>query len=363
MVNSPSHPNSRPIDPPAPVDCGGLTPLCHRETSLPVQRTGRLTPPAIKPNQTKSNQSTCREFCVTLPISHQSRQKPQQSRLIVPNQASSRQTMNFLMVLPPPVAIFNLAFGLQHLAFYPQTPVIVPHQGISRHPPKNTRPLGTSPELGGWHLIFPRPLHFATWRLRAFALKTGTQSRSKAQSRQKPLQSCIIKAYQGKRQISRADPSRAQQRPNLPLAPLWLPPAPAIRIPKPPIKAETPVIVLNQASSRQTPKFTRPLGRLVLWSFPSTAGHHPMTVPVRKTLLRGGGLGKRWPLHGHTTTHHPHWGRQPRRLPAWGKPLDRVSWGQTYGATPALTPALSPEERGERLPRFDSVKRMDGSHV
>ncbi len=281
---------------------------------------------------------------------------PKQSNQIRPNQTISPA---FTSLAVPPISETRNPCPI-HPQSRQKTPVIVPHQGISRHTPKNPIPLERS--SGACRLAlgisWPHPLcDLATPRL--CVKKPGI----KAQSRQKPLQSCIIKAYQGKRQISRADPSRAQQRPNLPLAPLWLPPAPAIRIPKPPIKAETPVIVLNQASSRQTPKFTRPLGRLVLWSFPSTAGHHPMTVPVRKTLLRGGGLGKRWPLHGHTTTHHPHWGRQPRRLPAWGKPLDRVSWGQTYGKTPALTPALSPEERGKRLPRFDSVKRMDGSHV
>ena len=36
MVNSLSRPNSRP---PAPVECGGRTPLWNRETCLPVDRT------------------------------------------------------------------------------------------------------------------------------------------------------------------------------------------------------------------------------------------------------------------------------------------------------------------------------------
>ena len=202
MVNSPSRPNSRPDAPPAPVDCGGLTPHWHREPCLPVQRTGRLPPPAIRPNQTKSNHVVpFAYFAVTLrdlrfPL-NQGR-KPQQSRLIVPNQASSRQTMNYLMVLPPPVAIFNLAFSLQHWAFYPKTPVIVPHQGISRHTPKKPIPLEHS--SGACRLAlgisWPHPLcDFATPRL------------------------CVKKTrHQG------------------------------------PIKAKTPVIVLNQASSRQTPK-------------------------------------------------------------------------------------------------------------
>ena len=237
MVNSPSRPNSRPIDPPAPVDCGGLTPLCHRETSLPVQRTGRLTPPAIKPNQTKSNQSTCREFCVTLPISQQSRQKPQQSRLIVPNQASSRQTMNFLMVLPPPVAIFNLAFSLQHLAFYPQTPVIVPHQGISRHIKASAKK-------------HPSPWNFSrAWRL-AFNISSPPPLCDLATPRL-----CVKNRY-----------------------PVTI---------KGSIKAKTPAIVHNQGISRQTANFqsgpvpgaatTKPATRSALAA--ACASHpHPQTA-------------------------------------------------------------------------------------
>ena len=68
-----------------------------------------------------------------------------------------------------------------------KTFVIVHHQGKSRHPPKNTQPLGAFLELGGWHWEFPRPIPFATLRLRAFALKTRHQGMIKAQSRQKPL--------------------------------------------------------------------------------------------------------------------------------------------------------------------------------
>ena len=36
MVNSPSPLNSCPVDPPATVECGGLTPLWNWETCLPV---------------------------------------------------------------------------------------------------------------------------------------------------------------------------------------------------------------------------------------------------------------------------------------------------------------------------------------
>ena len=50
MVNSPSRPNLRP---PAPVECGGMTPLWNWETCLPVDRSP-MSAPVL--NQTKSNQ-------------------------------------------------------------------------------------------------------------------------------------------------------------------------------------------------------------------------------------------------------------------------------------------------------------------
>ena len=55
MVNSPSRPNSRPDAPPAPVDCGGLTPHWHREPCHPVQRTAGSRHPQsnqIRPSHT-----------------------------------------------------------------------------------------------------------------------------------------------------------------------------------------------------------------------------------------------------------------------------------------------------------------------
>ena len=69
MVNSPSRPILRPDAPPAPVECGGRTPLWNRETCLRVDRTalppsgpasrpgwGRLVPTILAiGNQTKSN--------------------------------------------------------------------------------------------------------------------------------------------------------------------------------------------------------------------------------------------------------------------------------------------------------------------
>ena len=78
LVNSPSWPN---VCPPAPVECGGMTPLGHRETCLPVDRTplppsgpaarpgwGRLVPTIlaighqIKPNQTTTPFRVVRVF-------------------------------------------------------------------------------------------------------------------------------------------------------------------------------------------------------------------------------------------------------------------------------------------------------------
>ena len=62
-----------------------------------------------------------------------------------------------------------------------KTPVIVLHQGLSRHLPKSTCPLRSSPKLGGWNLEIPLPVPFAP------ALKTpGIKAASSHQSRQNP---------------------------------------------------------------------------------------------------------------------------------------------------------------------------------
>jgi len=193
MVNSPSRPNSRPVALPAPVECGGMTPLWNRETCLPVDRAtlparggDGLVPtfPSIGQvparqhqaknpgNQTKSNQikppplfaAFAVPRCLSdlrnprpVPDSPQSRQKPQQSRLIVPNQASSRQTLKLFIALPPLAAIFNLAFSVQPLAFsFPplQSCLIKANQGIRKKAPSWPRPRNlprASPSvIGGW---------------------------------------------------------------------------------------------------------------------------------------------------------------------------------------------------------------------
>ncbi len=54
MVNSPSRPD---LQAPAPVECGGLTPLWHRETCLPVDRAAMSAPSPSSvptcPNETR----------------------------------------------------------------------------------------------------------------------------------------------------------------------------------------------------------------------------------------------------------------------------------------------------------------------
>ena len=255
MVNSPSWPNLRLLAPPALVDCGGMTPLWHRETCLPVHR-----PPV--PNQTKSDHAH------PLPA--------RCSRGGFPDLRNPESVSHF-----PPIKAKN--------------PAIVPHQGISRHPMKKhkmamphqsgwnrrnagtvspspggegrgeggqqnklasvRRCMGLSPETrfpsqsrlikankassmqtmkfsngevgrvrcgepkrprwqassrsirdfwlaggGGQRTALPTAHSpFATLRLRAFALKPRHQGSIKAQSRQKPQQSCLIKPHQGKK--------------------------------------------------------------------------------------------------------------------------------------------------------------------
>ena len=105
MVNSPSWPNLRLLAPPALVDCGGMTPLWHRETCLPVHR-----PPV--PNQTKSDHAH------PLPA--------RCSRGGIPDLRNPESVPHF-----PPIKAKN--------------PAIVHHQGISRQTPKKPTPLGASP--------------------------------------------------------------------------------------------------------------------------------------------------------------------------------------------------------------------------
>ena len=215
MVNSPSWPNLRLLAPPALVDCGGMTPLWHRETCLPVHR-----PPV--PNQTKSDHAhplpaRCSRGGFpdlrnpeSVPKSPQSRQKPLQSCIIKAYQGKRQKS-------PLP---------LEH----------------------------------------PRSIPFATLRLRTFALKPRHQGTIKPQSRQKTQQSRLIVHNQGKPKISPRHPAPRPEIPHLRPSALIcgqrpLPsPSPESVSHFPPIKAKTPVIVHHQGISRHRPKNTRPLG-------------------------------------------------------------------------------------------------------
>ena len=94
MVNSPSRPNLRP---PAPVECGGMTPLWNRETCLPVHRpSGSHRPQSdqIKPNQTMPPHFVCSRRS-RLPSRWPSARTKAKNPAIKANRASSRQTPNF----------------------------------------------------------------------------------------------------------------------------------------------------------------------------------------------------------------------------------------------------------------------------
>ena len=128
------------------------------------------------------------------PLPPQSRQNPQQSRLIVPHQGNPKishgtrhpfQNSAIRAYLRSHTPAFPIS-EIRHPSFFRQsrqkTPVIVPHQGISRHPPKNTRPLGAWRFSGAWRLEFgASPRH----PLCDFASKTQ--------------QSRLIVPHQGKR--------------------------------------------------------------------------------------------------------------------------------------------------------------------
>ena len=94
MVNSPSRPNLRP---PAPVECGGMTPLWNRETCLPVHRpSGSHRPQSdqIKPNQTMPPHFVCSRRS-RLPSRWPSARTKAKNPAIKANRASSRQTPYF----------------------------------------------------------------------------------------------------------------------------------------------------------------------------------------------------------------------------------------------------------------------------
>ena len=163
MVNSPSRPILRPDAPPTPVECGGRTPLWNRETCLPAHRM------PVR-NQTKSN-----------------------------HQASASRHLPlcmFFAVAPPlPSRSPNSETRTRFFPIKAKTPLIVHNQGISRQTPNSRSapvPGTATPEPVG-RVAMPIPLHPTTpYR----SPKPGIRSRF-PQSRQKPLQSCLIKAHQG----------------------------------------------------------------------------------------------------------------------------------------------------------------------
>ena len=158
MVNSPSRPNSRP---PAPVECGGMTPLWNWETCLPVERPAMpllcLAPPGVgtaRPHLFPPEP----EFREPSPGSLQSRQNQGKNPC---NRASSRL----------------IKASAKKLA------------------------LESSPNHGDWKAKLPPPIPFESLRLCVFALKNQQSSHLKAPSRlhqgKNPSNqgsSCLIKA-------------------------------------------------------------------------------------------------------------------------------------------------------------------------
>ena len=182
MVNSLSRPKSRPVAPPVPVDGGGMTPLWHRETCLPAHR------PPVR-NQTKSNQiKPCRTLFapfapfVVHPPPPQSRQKPLQSCII-----KAYQGIRLKMKAPP----HRRAIPTRHA---PSPP--------SLYVGRSMLDVGCwMLDVGCWMFRPAAPSAFIRVHLRSNppfrVFRAFRGSTSLAQSRQKPQQSCLIKAYQG----------------------------------------------------------------------------------------------------------------------------------------------------------------------
>ena len=140
--------------------------------------------------------------------------------IIVHDQGSSRQTVKLLTALLPPAPVFNLALGLQPLAFCFKTPAIKANRASSRQTP-NSR---SAPVLGRSNGQIRRPHHY---------------------------------------------PKDCQ------------PPRPEIRFPAP-IKAKTPAIVHNQGISRHPPKNTpSPWSLVVLWCLVVGIWSFPAPSPLR----------------------------------------------------------------------------------
>ena len=206
MVNSPSRPNLRPADPP---------PL-----GASVRHPHSLPHPGIRPRpgrgqfeisnlRLKSPSSRCPSARTIKP---QSRQKPQQSRLIVPNQGKRQKTNITIQsangaapyqpratpwVWPPHDTSPERA---SHPSIKAKNPAIVPHQGKSSLIKANAKFSMIAPIRQPAPGFPPRNSPFATLRLRVSALNPRHQVTINPQSRQKPQQSRLIVPNQGKRQ-------------------------------------------------------------------------------------------------------------------------------------------------------------------
>ena len=191
MVNSPSRPNLRPVAPP---------PL-----GASVRLTLPLPHPGIRPRPGRGQfeisnlrlKSPSYRWPSARTIKPQSRQKPQQSRLIVPNQGKRQKTNITIQsangaapyqpratpwVWPPHDTSPERAAQPSIKA---KTPAIVPHQGKSSLIKSKRQKI----QIPSCHR--PAIPTFATPRLRAFALNFGHQASIKAKTP-------AIKPYQGK---------------------------------------------------------------------------------------------------------------------------------------------------------------------
>ena len=229
MVNSPSRPNSRPVAPPDLVECGGMTPLWHRETCLPIERPARSAP--LLCDLTASVRVRGGDGPVPTLVAvefGQSRQKPQQSRQIKPHQgkrqfsgvrpfsgaasakSASRATMpnpiqpTTLPKTRNPGADALLSSRLQSRQKPQQSRQIKPHQGKRQF--SGVRPFsGAASAKSASRATMPNPIQPTTLPKTRNPGADALLS-SRLQSRQKPQQSRQIKPHQGKREIFQDHP-------------------------------------------------------------------------------------------------------------------------------------------------------------
>jgi len=164
MVNSPSRLNSRP---PAPLECGGMTPLWNRETCLPVNR---ATPPARGGDGPVPTFLSIGQMLI--------RQDQAKNPAIKPNQTTT--PFRVFRGYPAPISEIRDSSRWPSARTKAKTPVIVHHQGKSRlikaSAEKSPAPWSFPT---AWRLAsgISSPVPFATLRLRAFALKNPASMR------------------------------------------------------------------------------------------------------------------------------------------------------------------------------------------